>query len=146
MDKTVRVGVATIIHKMGKAPSILLGKRKGAHGAGTWSLPGGRIEHGEEPAETAIREVAEEIGLVLSSVVPFLSHSYNSAVIDGQHWITLVFSTRIAEGEPKLMEPDKCEEWRWFPLTQLPEPLFAPFDQLAIAMNWKFKNDLTPVV
>jgi 8-oxo-dGTP diphosphatase len=35
-------------------------------GAGLWTLPGGGIEFGEAPAEAAIREVAEETGLVAS--------------------------------------------------------------------------------
>ncbi|MFC9970764.1 NUDIX hydrolase [Spirillospora sp. NPDC127200] len=31
-------------------------------GEGTWSLPGGRVEHGEDPFHAVIREVAEETG------------------------------------------------------------------------------------
>ncbi len=34
--------------------------------AGQWSLPGGRIDPGESPEDTALRELAEEVGLVLN--------------------------------------------------------------------------------
>lgn len=34
--------------------------------SGQWALPGGRRDHGEKPADTALRELAEEVGLDLA--------------------------------------------------------------------------------
>lgn len=34
------------------------------------------------------------------------------------------------EGEPKLLEPDKCEGWQWFDWDSLPEPLFPSVESL----------------
>lgn len=49
----VGVGVAVIVKRGGK---ILLIKRQGSHGAGTWAPPGGHIDFGESVEETARRE------------------------------------------------------------------------------------------
>jgi 8-oxo-dGTP diphosphatase len=44
---------------------ILLLKRKGGVGDGVWYLPGGVVEPGEDPADAAVRETAEECGLCI---------------------------------------------------------------------------------
>ena len=64
MDRPL-VGVGVFIKRDGK---YLLGKRKGAHGAGQWSLPGGHLEGGESFEDCCIREVKEETGLDISNV------------------------------------------------------------------------------
>ena len=50
----------------GETALILTGRATGlrAHG-GQWALPGGRIDEGEAPVAAALRELSEEIGLVL---------------------------------------------------------------------------------
>ncbi len=47
--------------------ALLLTRRPGGmrRHAGQWALPGGRIDTGETPEQTALRELAEEVGLVL---------------------------------------------------------------------------------
>jgi 8-oxo-dGTP pyrophosphatase MutT (NUDIX family) len=54
---------------------FLLLKRTGAS-AGLWYIPGGIVEAGEDPADGALREVAEETGLLLASVDLLLVWSY----------------------------------------------------------------------
>ena len=46
------VGLATIVMKL-KEKEVLLGKRIGSHGEGTWAFPGGHIELFEEYVESA---------------------------------------------------------------------------------------------
>lgn len=41
-----------------------------------WELPGGRLEHGESPAECVVREVAEETGLAISVRAPLEPYVY----------------------------------------------------------------------
>ena len=124
------IGVAALIFRDSK---LLLGKRKGSHGAGTWACPGGHLEFGESPAECAAREVLEETGLHLHTIQHadftndlFADHS--------RHYITL-FVTGQAAGEPQVLEPDKCAGWAWFAWDALPEPLFLPLIHLR-AQDW----------
>ena len=42
---------------------------------------------------------------------------------DNKHYLNLGVLAKYNGGEPKLMEPDKCMEWRWFPFDHLPIPL-----------------------
>lgn len=113
------VGVAVFVFKEGK---VLLGKRKGAHGAGDWALPGGHLEFGESIEDCARRELAEETGLKALAV---RTGDWSNNVIDGsKHYITFFAVADQFEGDPQLLEPDKCEEWQWFAKEALPSPLF----------------------
>lgn len=60
-----QVGVGVLILRDGK---VLLGRRKGSHGAGCWSAPGGHLEFGEAVEDCALREALEETGLALSDM------------------------------------------------------------------------------
>jgi 8-oxo-dGTP diphosphatase len=116
-----RVGVGVFVFKDGM---VLLGKRKGAHGAGDWAPPGGHLEFGESVEDCAKRELSEETGLKVLSVQ---TGAWSNDVIDGnKHYITLFAVVDQFEGEPKLLEPQKCEEWQWFSVDALPSPLFLP--------------------
>ncbi|MBK0122389.1 NUDIX domain-containing protein [Pantoea sp. S61] len=117
-----QVGVGVLIFREGK---LLLGRRKGSHGAGDWSAPGGHLEFGESPDDCARREVLEETGLTLTELQngAFTSDVFPEA---NKHYITLLLVAHHPQGEPQLMEPEKCEGWQWFAPEALPQPLFAP--------------------
>lgn len=126
MSQTVRVGVGVILIRDHK---ILLGERIGSHGANTWSTPGGHLEIGESIEACAIRETLEETGLVVNSVQKF---AFTNDVFESEekHYVTLFVTTSDFTGEPKLTEPDKCKQWQWFELNDLPHPLFLPIQNL----------------
>ena len=110
---------------------VLLGLRQGSHGAGEWSFPGGHVDFGELMADTARREVQEETGLNLEkfeliSIIDELRY-LNS---EGKHYVVIGFKAIDYKGEPKLMEPDKFKEWRWFDLNDLPENIFEGTEQM----------------
>ena len=96
------VGVSAIVVRDG---AVLLGRRRGAHGAGTFAFPGGKADPGEHPSDTVRRELLEETGLTARSVQPV---TWTSDVFaDGNlHFVTL-HHVVDAEGEPEVREPDK---------------------------------------
>lgn len=121
-----KIGVGVLMFSDNR---ILLGRRKGSHGAGEWAAPGGHLEFGESPEACAKREAQEETGLVLNTLQqgPF-THDYFAEV--NRHYITLFMLAPEVTGTPECCEPDKCEGWQWFPLDALPAPLFAPLQTL----------------
>ncbi|MEP7167608.1 MAG: NUDIX domain-containing protein [Candidatus Woesebacteria bacterium] len=121
-EKTRRpqVGVGVMIIRNGK---LLMGKRLGKLGFGTYGWLGGHIEHGETMKECAIREVLEETGITVKHL-EFLSA--NSAFIGDKHYIDLEFIATKFSGTPKVVEPEKVESWDWYSLDNLPKPLFPP--------------------
>ncbi len=124
-EKRPRVGVGIAVVKEGR---VLLGKRKGAHGAETWSFPGGHLEFGESVEECACRELAEETGLKALSLQ--LGPWTNDLIDETKHYITLFAFVDHFEGELRLLEPHKCEGWEWFGWDELPAPLFLPVHSL----------------
>lgn len=101
---------------------ILLGRRKGGVGDGSWGLPGGHLDAGEMLGDCAMRELAEETGMT-GTAVRFLcvKNSYQPKV--GCNYVNFAFHVD-AVGEPRVCEPEHCSEWGWFPLGALPTPLF----------------------
>ncbi len=120
------IGVAGLIVKDGK---VLLGKRLGKHGRGTWGPPGGKLEFNEEFEDAVKREVLEETGLKIK-VIRFAAVTNNIFMEEHKHSITLFFLCRITSGILRNREQDKCEELRWFRWNQLPKPLFLPVKKL----------------
>ncbi|MBQ4837311.1 nucleotide triphosphate diphosphatase NUDT15 [Pseudoalteromonas luteoviolacea] len=122
MSKAVRVGVGVIIKRGDK---ILLGERIGAHGANTWATPGGHLEFGERIECCAKREVFEETGLSVTEIkeVGFTNDIFIS---ENKHYITIFVIAQCRDGDAKVLEPNKCKQWRWFSLDELPKPLFIP--------------------
>ena len=120
------VGVGILIVKDG---AILLGKRKGAHGAGTWAAPGGKLEFGESIEACARRELFEETGLHLLAM-KFGPYTNDLFEAENEHYLTAFVIVEQFSGTLLLKEPEKCEGWHWQSWDLLPEPLFAPIVSL----------------
>jgi len=122
MEKVPRIGVGVVIRKDNK---ILLGKRKNAHGTGSWCPPGGHLEFMESIEDCARRETMEEVGLKIKNTQKAV-YTEDFFKEEDKHYLTMLVTTDWESGEPELLEPEKCEEWRWFAWNELPEPLFLP--------------------
>ncbi|HME28676.1 MAG TPA: 8-oxo-dGTP diphosphatase MutT [Pseudolabrys sp.] len=75
---TVLVAACALVDADGR---VLIAQRpEGKLMAGLWEFPGGKIENGERPEDTLIRELREELGITVSedclAPLAFASHSY----------------------------------------------------------------------
>lgn len=81
---------------------ILIAQRPvGKVAAGHWEFPGGKIEPGETPREALIRELREELGVIVTGCRPLirLRHAYSDRVVTLHCWLVDAF-----EGEPQGLE------------------------------------------
>ena len=123
-----KVGLALIILKEDK---VLLGKRNGSHGNGAWAFPGGHVEKNETFVDCAYRENNKETGLKIKliedSPVIWTNDIFKE---EGKHYHTFFMKAKYVSGKPKIIESNKCEEWKWFKWNNLPYPLFLPVQNL----------------
>lgn len=112
----VGVGVVFV-----REDSVFLARRQGAHGEGTWASAGGHLEWGETLEECARREALEELGLIVGDL-KFLCVS--NIVAYDRHYVDVEFLGEIGDQEPRLAEPEAFSQSGWFPLDDLPQPLF----------------------
>jgi len=120
MNEQIKFGTGVIIVKDNL---ILLTKRQNAHGEGTYGSLGGHVEYGESLIEANKREAQEELGISIDN----LKFLYCLNMIKyGKHYVDIGFSADIVSGEPKIIDTDRIAEVNWYPLNNLPQPLFEP--------------------
>lgn len=126
--KRVGAGFGTILRRGNK---ILLGLRHedpnkaGSvfRSAGVWTIPGGKLDWGESFEDGAIREIAEETGIVAKNPKVISVHNNMN---EHAHYVTLGLFCEDFSGEAKVMEPDEITDWKWFDLDSLPPNIFFP--------------------
>lgn len=121
-----KVGVCVLIVKNSK---FLMGKRKGSHGEGTWAPPGGHLEFGESIEDCARREVMEETGLKIKNIRK-VTFTNDILLKENKHYVTCTVIAEYDSGELAIKEPHKCERWEWFSVSDFPEPMFIPVQNL----------------
>ena len=142
--KKIGVGFGVLILKDNK---VLLGKRHEdpekasslLNGAGTWTMPGGKLDFGETFEQGAKRETMEETGIKLNKVDVIC---VNNDMVETAHFITLGLFSDDFEGEPQVLEPDEITEWGWFDLNELPNPIYFP--SAKVLENYKAKKFYVP--
>jgi len=88
---------------------------------GKYTVPSGRVDKGELPKEALIRELKEELGIDVKN--EDLQFIYSNFIRD--KYSIFMFKVNNWQGEPKIMEPDKCDELTWFDLENLPENILG---------------------
>ncbi|MBS3054593.1 MAG: NUDIX domain-containing protein [Candidatus Aenigmarchaeota archaeon] len=129
-SKFPMVGLGVMIKKNDK---VLLLKRKGAHGSGTWCFPGGHLEYGETFEACAKRETLEEGGIKIKNVR--FASATNNIFPEGKHYVTIFMLAEWDEGEAVIGENDKCDAIGWFSPNDLPKPLFFPTENFLCAIK-----------
>src|SRR5215469_4119041 len=131
MDRP-HVGLAVIVERDGK---VLLQKRKGSHGEGTWAPPGGHVEFGESLEECAVRETLEETGLEIGDV-QFIAITNDLFPSEQKHYLTVWVVATYLSGPAFVAYPDKVAEVSWMSWDALPEHLFIPFHNLLSGQSY----------
>ncbi len=117
-------GVGTVVRSADGL--VLVGRRRAEAGA-PLAVPGGKPEAGETVEECAVRELAEETGLVLDPgavrtfacvLVPAGEVSWVVAGVEG------FLGVRAAEAGPRELEPGKFGSFRWIDPIRVTEELF----------------------
>ncbi|MFJ8364444.1 NUDIX domain-containing protein [Streptomyces sp. NPDC093984] len=126
------LGVGVIVHG---PDGVLLGR----HRRGTWELPGGTVEPGETLAEAAVRELAEESGLVAAPDGVQLLGTLLDHVGDVVRMTVPVLVTSWS-GTPQRQE-ETIGSWRFWALDALPQPLFVTSSQCLTAWNPALRLD-----
>jgi len=125
--KTVLVVAAALIDGDGR---VLLAQRpEGKSLAGQWEFPGGKVEEGETPEIALIRELEEELGIVVKQacLAPFVfaSHTYETF-----HLLMPLYLIRRWEGEPEAREHMSL---KWVPPLKLRDYPMPPADVPLVA-------------
>jgi 8-oxo-dGTP diphosphatase len=121
-DLIIAPGAAGVV--INKRGEVLLHRRSDS---GLWGIPGGAMDPGEEPAETAVREIHEETGVYvvperLIGVWGGQDHLHTYPNGDRTAMLVTVFLCRPVRGEPRVND-DESLDVRYFPPDALPDNL-----------------------
>jgi 8-oxo-dGTP diphosphatase len=100
---------------------LLLVRRGHGPAAGTWSLPGGRVEFGEDLREALVREVLEETGLevVVEGFLGWVERIGDDP--EPYHFVILDFRVHVFDPDAAPVAGDDAAEVRWVAVADLVE-------------------------
>ncbi|AZM62295.1 MULTISPECIES: NUDIX hydrolase [unclassified Streptomyces] len=137
MRQTLRVAAYAVVVRDGQ---FLLARSPGPDGVPEWVLPGGGMEHGEDPYDTVRREVEEETGYLIE-VTGLLGVDSVRRTLPGRlgrtvdhHAVRLVYEGRVTGGELRNEVGGSTELAAWQPLTAVPGLVRVPLVDIALRL------------
>jgi 8-oxo-dGTP diphosphatase len=130
--KLVLVAACALIDADGR---VLLAQRpEGKAMAGLWEFPGGKVEPGERPEETLIRELKEELGIVVKeeclAPLTFASHLYPDFHLLMPLYICRRWQGFVEAREKQELKWVRPNELRRYPMPPADEPLIPHLTSL----------------
>ena len=118
----------------GAGTEVLLQLRRGTGFMdGFWAAAAaGHVERGETAEDAARREAREEIAVDHLDLVFATAMQRTARDLPIDERIDFFFTARSWSGEPRIVEPAKCADLRWFRLDALPEPV-VPHEAVVLA-------------
>jgi 8-oxo-dGTP diphosphatase len=125
--KIVTVAACALVDTDGR---VLLAQRpEGKPMAGLWEFPGGKVEAGETPEQTLIRELEEELGIVVKEAclapLTFASHSYPEFHLLMPLYICRRWEGIVTAQEGQALKWVRPNKLRDFPMPPADVPLVA---------------------
>lgn len=116
----MHAGIPTGVHVLCERDGRLLLMRRAGTGFfdGLYSLPGGHVEPGESVRMAARRELSEETGLAVEIAALQLLGVVHR--ISDTNRIDFFVRAEHFAGEPRILEPDKCDRLEWHDPHRLP--------------------------
>jgi 8-oxo-dGTP diphosphatase len=99
---------------------VLLARRHNTgYEDGNFSVPAGHLDGGEPVSAAMVREGREEIGILLRPRDLRVVHVMHRQAAGGER-VDFFLAADRWDGEPRIMEPDKCDRLEWHPVDGLP--------------------------
>lgn len=94
------------------------------HHGGLWEFPGGKVENGENPRDSLVREIAEELGLQLDPAQ--LSPALVADELASGPVVLILYTATVFAGVPQGLEG---QQWGWFTRAEAARLPLAPMDR-----------------
>ncbi len=104
---------------------------------GKWDLPKGKMEEGEKPEETAIREVKEECGIKNIEIDKFMFDTYHLFTENHKKRLKITHWYKMVEGEKSSLSPqleEGIEKVEWIDINNNPEILDNSYENIKLIL------------